>query len=273
MTTPDGSGDLGVILVQADLHWHDPEANFDHLDALLGRVAASADLVVLPEMFPAGFTMTPGAVGRDVGERACAYLSARARASGATFCGSTPHYLPAVDAYVNRMLLVRPDGEVRHYDKRHRFTMAGEHLAYAPGSPRPVIVEVAGWRLLLQVCYDLRFPVYSRNRPGSEAYDAAVYVANWPSPRRAHWTALLRARAIENQAYALGVNRVGTDGAGLRYAGDSAVFDPLGDAVSVLGHEPAAAAAALSRSRLAEVREGLPFLRDADPFELLPGSG
>ena len=273
MTTRDGSGDLRVVLVQADLAWHDPEANFDRLAAALAGEAVRADLVVLPEMFPTGFTMTPGEVGPDVGERARSYLAESARATGATFCGSTPHYLPDAGAYVNRMLLVRPGGEAQHYDKRHRFTMAGEHLAYAPGSPSPVVVEVAGWRLLLQVCYDLRFPVYSRNRPGPEAYDAAVYVANWPSPRRAHWTALLRARAIENQAYVLGVNRVGVDGQGLHYAGDSAVFDPHGDVLVDLGAEGAAVAATLSRTRLAAVREGLPFLRDADPFELVPRKG
>lgn len=260
-------------MAQADLHWQDPEANFRSLGTLIGERDRSADLVVLPEMFPTGFTMDPHAVGTAVGPLAAEYLGSGARRSGAAYCGSTPYYRAAAEAFVNRMVLARPDGTTVRYDKRHRFSMAGEDRAYAPGDTAPVIAEVAGWRLLLQICYDLRFPVFSRNRPDAGAYDAIVYVANWPAPRREHWTTLLRARAIENQAYVIGLNRVGIDGLGLVYSGDSVVLDPLGEALLELGGERAAGAAVLSRARLREVRESLPFLRDADAFSLVPEVG
>ena len=260
---------LRVALVQAELHWHDPEANFDALRALYGELARKADLVVLPEAFTTGFTMRPAACGRDVGERAEAFLTAEAAHHGVWFCGSTPYYLPEVAGYVNRLLVVGPSGEVQHYDKRHRFTLAGERDAYAAGSAAPVVAIVAGWRILLQVCYDLRFPVFSRNRSdGAGAYDVALYVANWPSPRRAHWTALLRARAIENQCYAVGVNRVGEDGNGLHYAGDSAAFDALGASLIDLGQRRAAQLVELDGRALAQVRARLPFLSDGDGFAL-----
>lgn len=268
MTHEPPRATLRVALAQAELAWHDPEANFAALDALTREAAAGADLVVLPETFPTGFAMDPARAGADVGARAHAFLAGCARRSGAWFCGSTPHYLPVAKAYVNRMLVVGPAGQTHHYDKRHRFAMAGEREAYGEGDARPVVVAVRGWRILLQVCYDLRFPVFSRNRAGDGGYDLAVYVANWPRPRREHWTTLLRARAIENQAYVVGVNRTGTDGNGLAYAGGSVAFDAVGAPLVELGEAPAVRAVDLSAGGLADLRAQLPFLRDADGFAL-----
>lgn len=260
---------LEVALAQAPLAWQAPGDNFAALRRLVGERASGADLVVLPEMFPTGFTMTPGDLPESTGPRAREFLSAEATRTGAYYLGSTPYHLPERGGYVNRMLLVGPDGSVAHYDKRHRFAMAGERDAYLPGDAHPVVVDVHGWRILLQVCYDLRFPVFSRNRAsGAGAYDVAVYVANWPSPRRAHWKALLRARAIENQAYVFGVNRVGSDGNGLDYAGDTRAYGPAGDLDLDLGAATEVGRVSLTRRRLLDVRQQLPFLADADGFAL-----
>ena len=265
-----------MTLVQADLAWEDPEANFDHFEGLLAarddaRAAEGgpvADLVVLPEMFATGFTMRPARLAPDVGQRAEAWLARQAAARGAWMCASTPYRRPGDGAWANRMLLVSPRGRAVYYDKRHRFAMAGEREAYAPGSERPVVAEVRGWRVLLQVCYDLRFPVFSRN-VGGDAYDAAVYVANWPTPRREHWRALLRARAIENQAYVVGVNRVGTDGAGLGYSGDSLAVGPDGALdLDLAGANDRVATARWDASYLRAYRNKLPFGRDGDSFVL-----
>ena len=254
---------MRALLVQPDLHWHAPGDNFAAIERLLRDAGQPLDLCILPEMFSTGFTMAPGDCPPDTGERSLTQLRTWSLAYGAV-CASTIY--PVEGGWANRMFFVA-DGEVLgHYDKRHLFGLAGETEVYRAGPPAPVIVTYRGVRFLLQVCYDLRFPVTSSNAGG--AYDVALYVASWPSARRAHWTALLRARAIENQAYVLGVNRVGHDGNDLDYAGDSVAFGPLGETLADLGNAAGAEVVTLDAEHLRSTRARLPFLRDADAFTL-----
>lgn len=257
---------MRVLLLQYDIAWQSPAKNFATIEGLLRDAGQPFDLCVLPEMFSTGFTMTPAACPTDVGERSRERLLAWSQAYGAGFCGSTVYAVEG--GYANRMLFAAEGAVLGHYDKRHLFRMAGEADAYVPGGPDSTVVTFGGWRFLLQVCYDLRFPVASSN--AGDAYDAAIYVANWPSPRRLHWSTLLRARAIENQAYVIGVNRVGKDGNDYAYAGDTAAYDPLGAPVTGSHEAPGAYAATLDLEHLRATRERLPFLRDADRFALLP---
>ena len=188
--------------------------------------------------------------------------SEQARALGRVLCGSL--VIEHGGEYFNRFVWVPPDGEMRCYDKRHRFRMAGEHEHYSAGGAH-VVVELNGWRICPMVCYDLRFPVWSRNR---DDYDLLIYVANWPSRRQLAWDTLLRARAIENLAFAAGVNRTGRDGNDLPYAGGSAIVDFKGEAVADLGDGEGTATAALSLNDLRAFRERFAFHKDADEFEL-----
>ena len=260
---------LRVALAQWDLVWEYPEPNFTCCDELLDGVGAF-DLAVLPEMFSTGFTMRPGQVATNIGARSLDYLRRAARARGAGFCASTIVHL-GDGRYANRCYLTAGHlATEAYYDKRHLFAPAGEHAAFATGLPQPTVVPFAGWRLLLQVCYDLRFPVYSHN--AGTRYDLAVYVANWPHTRRTHWLALLRARAIENQCYVVGVNRVGRDERGLEYAGDSCVFGPGGEALLELGAEAAARVVTLDLDELRGFRQNLPFLQDTDDYVLRGGN-
>ncbi len=260
----DGAGparDLNVTLVQQPLAWQDAAANRARFTELLAPLAGRTDLIVLPEMFTTGFSMQATGFAEDMGGPTVDWLRATAARLRAVVTGSV---MVADDGYRNRLLWARPDGTLAAYDKRHLFRMAREHEHYAPGAER-VIVSLHGWRVLPQVCYDLRFPVWSRNR---NDYDLALYVANWPAARRYAWSTLLRARAIENLSYVIGVNRVGTDGAGLDYAGDSVALDPLGQPLADLGSAPAVTHVTLSAAALADHRRRFPAHLDADDFRL-----
>lgn len=260
--------DLRVTLVQADLHWEDPEANRAAFERRLGPLGGHTDLIVLPEMFTTGFTMRSRELSEPEAGPTREWMGKMAAALGAALYGSV--IVEAGGRCFNRGLFVTPQGEVTTYDKRHLFRMAREDRYYAPGRAR-VVVEWREWRLLLQVCYDLRFPVFSRNRGD---YDALLYVANWPAARRMAWNRLLPARAIENLAYCVGVNRVGTDGEGIGYAGDSSAFDFRGDPIPGIGEtDPGAEGvrtARLEGQALTEFRAGFPAHLDADAFELGP---
>jgi predicted amidohydrolase len=255
--------DLTVTLVQADLAWQDAAANRAHLDALLDGLPDRGDLVVLPEMFATGFTMAPETVAEPMDGPTVAWMAATARRLGRTLCGSLAIRDGAT--YRNRLVWMPPAGEPATYDKRHLFRMADEHRHYAPGSAR-LVTEIHGWRVCPLVCYDLRFPVWSR---GANAFDLQLFVANWPAARRSAWRALLPARAVENQCYAVGVNRVGLDGNGVRYAGDSLAADPLGGLVADLGEGERALTVRLDGAALARYREKFPAWQDADAFRLL----
>lgn len=257
---------LNVSLVQGATRWHDPGGNRDYYGALLAPLKGS-DLILLPETFTSGFSNEAIHNAETMDGPTVAWLRAQARALDAAVCGSVQL---RVDGKVyNRLLFATPDGAVQCYDKRHLFRYAGEHERYAAGSAR-LIVEWRGWRICPLVCYDLRFPVYARNRhvEGRFDYDVVLFVANWPTPRREPWRTLLRARAIENLSYCAGLNRVGTDGNGLGYSGDSAVIDFLGQPLVELGAQEQAVTVALDAAALAAHRERFPAWMDADDFRM-----
>lgn len=256
---------LAVTLLQADLAWQDPEANRRWFDERLGALArGSADLVVLPEMFTTGFSMDSATLAEPAGGPTAQWLLDWSRRLDAAVTGSV--MTRSDDRCVNRLWLATPDGALHHYDKRHLFRMAGEHQHYAAGT-EPLVVEFRGWRIAPLVCYDLRFPVWSRRRPEFD-YDLLVYVANWPARRAYAWQQLLIARAIENQAHVIGVNRVGADGNGIPHDGDSVALDFLGMPIATLGNAVGSASAILDLVALQEFRERFPAHLDADPFAL-----
>lgn len=266
--------DLRVSIVQGETRWHDPEANRDYYGGLIAPLRGETDLIVLPETFTSGFSNEAIGNAEDMDGPTVAWLRAQAQTLGAAVAGSVQ--LRDGEGVFNRLLFATPDGRIAHYDKRHLFSYAKEHERYAPGRDR-VVVTWKGWRILLQVCYDLRFPVFSRNRFDAQQvaqadYDLALYVANWPSARAYPWKTLLRARAIENLCYVVGVNRVGTDGNGLHYSGDSAVIDCLGHPLAEAGDAATATTVDLSAEELRAHRERFPALRDADEFAVIrPG--
>ena len=254
--------DLRVSLVQTKLAWQDPEANRRMLGEKLRSLAGATDLVVLPEMFTTGFTMQPERTAEIADGPSIAWMRDMARSLGAVVTGSIA--TRDGDRHFNRLTWMRPDGTSDSYDKRHLFRMGGEHDHYAPGVKR-LVVEVKGWRVCPLVCYDLRFPVWSRAR---DDYDALLYVANWPARRRYAWQTLLKARAIENLSYCVGVNRVGADGAGIEHSGDSAALDFLGQPLLPESEGEFVATAVWNRAALDEHRRRFPAHLDADTFHL-----
>jgi len=253
--------DLSVTLIQCELAWEQPSDNRQQIGAIIAGLAEATDLILLPEMFTTGFSMNALANAEPPGGDTEQWLRELAVRHDCAFAGSIA--VKADHGVYNRMLFATPAG-VQHYDKRHLFRMAGEHNRYLPGTER-VVVEWRGWRILLQVCYDLRFPVFSRNR---EDYDLALYVANWPSARRQHWRQLLVARAIENLACVAGVNRIGSDARGLDYSGDSLAIAADGTLLHDMANENGAARVVLSGAALQTYREGFPCQLDADSFQL-----
>ena len=262
---------LRVSLVQGDTRWHDPAANRAYYGARIAALKGQGDLIVLPETFLSGFTNEALVNAETMDGEGLRWLRAAAADAGAVVSGSL--VVRHGDTCVNRLVWMRPDGSHALYDKRHLFRMAGEHERYGSGRER-LIVELNGWRICPQVCYDLRFPVWLRNRydraAGRFDYDLLIFVANWPSPRRHAWRTLLRARAIENLAYCAGVNRVGTDGNALAYAGDSAVLDFLGQPLVDLGAQEQVVTVTLDPAALAAHRQRFPAWMDADDFQLDP---
>jgi predicted amidohydrolase len=257
--------DLKVTIVQSMLHWEDAAANRAMFLAKLAGLKGATDLVVLPEMFTTGFSMRSAELAETMDGPTVEWMREQARALGAALYGSV--IITHGGERFNRGLFVKPDGECSVYDKRHLFRFAGETDHFSAGRDR-VVVEWRGWRILLQICFDLRFPVFARNRGD---YDAILYVANWPEARSFPWKQLLVARAIENQCYVAGVNRVGMDGKGIHYSGDSALLDPRGAAI---GHvEPSQeglSTGVFDRRSLEDFRERFPVAKEADDFELKP---
>ena len=247
---------MKIALIQTEIVWGSPEANIAVMDTLIDH-AGKADLYVLPEMFSTGFVMRPEKYAETKG-LSLRWMQEKAYQKDAAVCGS----LAVADGenYYNRFYFVKPDGTTTIYDKRHLFTYSGEHEHYQPGNGRTV-VEWRGVRILLQVCYDLRFPVFSRNH---KDYDLALYVANWPESRRPVWDILLKARAIENQCYVAGVNRVGDDKM-CHYNGGTAVISPYGTVISAAAdNETSVAVATLDMEKLQAFRVKFPVLDDAD---------
>jgi len=260
--------DFTVSLVQTDLHWHEPAANRAALaDQLAAALAGPGltDLIVLPEMFTTGFSMAAAAQAEPGEGATLAWLREQAARYDAVVTGSV--MVTEAGRYYNRLLWVRPDGSYSAYDKRHLFRMAGEHEVYTAGTGR-LVEEWRGWRIQPLVCYDLRFPVWSRN-PAAEPYDLLLYVANWPHARINAWKVLLQARAIENLTYVAGVNRIGVDGLGVEYSGHTMLLDPRGDYLAQAGTMPTILTRRLMRHPLHEAREQLSALSDADAYELM----
>lgn len=254
-------GDFKVTLVQHALAWEKPEDNRRQFQALLDAATPNTDLVLLPEMFTTGFSMNALANAEDAGGETEAWMRSLARQHDCAIGGSVA--VRAGAEVFNRFLFVTPE-VTQYYDKRHLFRMAGEQKRYAMGGER-VIVEWRGWRIKLEVCYDLRFPVFSRNR---NDYDLLLYVANWPAPRALHWRTLLRARAIENLAAVVGVNRIGSDANGLDYSGDSLAVDARGEILADLEDRETLETVTFDGAALAAYRETFPAHLDADDFTL-----
>ena len=273
--------DLRVTLIQASTVWHDAAANRALYGGLCLSVKGQTDLIVLPETFLSGFSTDIAANALSMQSESIDWLKTLAKQCGAVVTGSIvisagdnlgTDALPNSNKAFNRLIWMRPDGTHSYYDKRHLFRMAGEHERFGMGQTR-LIVELQGWRICPMVCYDLRFPVFARNRfrdakPENRDYDALIFVANWPSPRSYAWKTLLRARAIENLSYCVGVNRTGTDGNNLNYSGDSAVLDFLGQPMIECGAQSQVVTTTLSWNALQEHRSRFPAYLDADEFEL-----
>lgn len=254
--------DLELALIQTSLVWQDAAANRAHFAQLLEQ-ARGADLVILPEMFTTGFSMNSAELAEP--EEGPTYGWMREQAARLNAVVTASVIIEAADgSHRNRLLWARPDGEILHYDKRHLFRMAGEHLHYTAGE-RQALFELNGWRVRPLICYDLRFPVWSRDAHGT---DLLIYMANWPTARRKAWNRLLPARAIENLCFVAAVNRVGEDGKGYPYSGDSQVLDYLGDPLLDVGDGDGVFRTTLRARDLAAFREKFPAYHDGDRFEL-----
>lgn len=252
---------MKVVLLQFNISWADPAANRSRVDKLLSGVS-DADLIVLPEMFSTGFATEPEGVAEEAPSGTLEWMKAKAAETDSAICGSIA--LHEDGKYYNRFYFVAPDGEYVSYDKHHLFTYGGEHLRFTSGGSR-CVVEWCGVRFLMLVCYDLRFPVWIRNRGD---YDAILCVASWPKPRRGAWDILVRARAIENQCYVAAVNRVGLDPT-CEYSGGTAFINPYGEVAAALDdYEEGVVEAELDMEALEEFRDKFPVLLDADQFEI-----
>lgn len=253
---------IKVALVQANQTWEDKAKNLAHFEDLITSIE-DVDLILLPEMFQTAFSMNVEALAETENESASLeWLKMISLNKSAAIY--TSMIMEENGSFYNRGVFVKPTGEVSIYNKRKLFGLAGEDNFFTPGD-KEVIVDFDGWKFNLQICYDLRFPEMARNRIASNGlpiYDVLVYVANWPEKRSAHWKALLTARAIENQCYTIGLNRVGVDGKGLNYSGDSMLVDPLGEKTESNPNEEEVLVVELNHDKLTEVRQLLPFLKD-----------
>lgn len=255
---------MQVSLIQTALQWELPDANRAMLAGKISPLAGRTDLIVLPEMFPTGFSMNAERLAEPPGGLTFEWMGEQARKTGAAIAGS--FICRAENRYFNRLLWMQPDGNFSFYDKKHLFTLAGEHEIFTPGNAQ-LTVEWKGFRIRPLICYDLRFPVWARQPlQENERYDILIYVANWPQRRVHQWKALLVARAIENQCFVIGVNITGTDGNGLEYTGDSMVIDFSGSILTTGFSTEQALSTDLDLAKLHSYRMQLPFLNDADFF-------
>lgn len=255
---------LNISLIQADIVWEDKAANLAQYEQYIAGIQEKKEVVVLPEMFSTGFTMNTQALGETMDGPTVQWMKDMAAKYRCILTGSL--IIQEGEHYYNRLLWVQPDGVVGHYDKRHLFAYGDEHNHFTAGGKR-LITSVKGFRICPLVCYDLRFPVWARNL--GDVYDVLLYVANWPDKRSLAWKTLLQARAIENQCYVVGVNRVGMDFKGLNYSGDSSVFGPLGEMICQETNKAIVQTVTLEKDVVTKTREQLPFLNDADKFVIV----
>jgi omega-amidase len=271
---------LTVTTIQADLQWEDKCANLRRLEEKIDGIDLHTELVVLPEMFSTGFSMRPEALAEPMDGPTVSWMRSVAVRKKIILTGSV--IIEENGNYFNRLIWMLPNGQHGYYDKRHRFAYAGEGDHYTAGHKR-LVASVKGWKVLLLVCYDLRFPVWSRQQPPDPAaeaparaalealeYDLIIYIANWPERRSHAWKTLLQARAIENQSYVVGVNRVGDDGNHIAHTGDSMIIDPLGETLYHAAPKEEVFTLTLKKEHLETVRQRFPFWRDADHFSIEP---
>lgn len=257
---------LNIAALQTDIFWEDKTQNLEALSQAISGLGKDRHIVFLPEMFATGFSMNP-ALAEPMDGPIVNWMGQTAQRSGKIICGSAMIQDEAL--IYNRLIWMLPNGMRHGYDKRHLFAYGGEDKIFTPGDSR-IVVQVNGWKICLMVCYDLRFPVWCRQQTASP-YDVLVFVANWPERRRLAWKTLLQARAIENQCYVLGVNRVGQDGLGIAHSGDSLLIDPMGEIIISAAAEGQSAVvlATLNGDLVRNTREHFPFLKDADRFLLV----
>jgi predicted amidohydrolase len=264
---------LTITTIQSNLHWENKTANLSMFEQKINSIEERTEIIVLPEMFSTGFSMNPEKLAEPMDGETVNWMKRIAADNNIILTGSV---IIAEDGkYFNRLIWMLPNGQLGYYDKRHRFAFAGEHEKYTAGTRR-LIASVKGWKINLLVCYDLRFPVWSRQTPSSAPpsngenaaleYDVLIYVANWPERRSIAWKTLLVARAIENQSYVIGLNRVGNDGNNIYHSGDSMIVDPLGEILYYKKDEEDIATITLEKEHLQGVREKFPFWKDADKF-------
>ena len=254
---------MKIALIQTSLVWENPLENRSHLAQKINGFLEDVDLIILPEMFSTGFTMNPSAVAETMQGETVSWLQHLAKAKNCAITGSL--IIEENGKYYNRLVFVFPNGDLKSYDKKHLFTMAGEDKVYTAGINK-LIVDYKGFKICPLVCYDLRFPVFSRN---TEDYDLLIYVANWPKPRVNAWDILLKARAVENMCYTIGVNRTGTDGNDHEYVGHSQVVDFLGNYLIESQETEGVFMVELDKEKLIETRSKLAFLDDKDEFQIV----
>lgn len=259
--------DLKISIIQSELHWQNTQANLAMFEEKIWQIEGPTDLIILPEMFTTGFSMEASSLAEPMNFTTFRWMRQMAQQTKACVCGS--FIAKDGENFFNRLLWMKPSGEFHTYDKRHLFRMANEHEHYSAGKHR-LVVDLNGWKICPFICYDLRFPVFSRNlnNKGELAYDLAIYVANWPQARVQAWDILLKARAIENLCYVVGVNRVGKDGKEIPYNGHSAVISPRGEEIYSKADTEDIATLSLSYDELAEFRVKFPTQLDADQFTL-----
>jgi len=255
---------LRIALIQADLVWENPTQNCKNLTLKIENILEDVDIIILPEMFSTGFTMNAELVAETMQGNTVAWMKEIALKTNAAIVGSL--IITEGNKYYNRLLFVQPTGEIITYNKRHTFTLVGEEKTFTSGNEK-VIINYNGWKLCPLICYDLRFPVWARN---TENYDVLIYVANWPEPRISAWDTLLKARAIENMCYCVGVNRVGVDGVNSVYSGHSAVYDVLGNPVSsMVANKEEVQVVILEKRHISAYRNRFKFLNDSDDFMVI----
>jgi omega-amidase len=259
---------LTITIIQTNLHWEDKAANLQMLEEKINSIKEKTEIVVLPEMFTTGFSMKPAGLAETMEGETVQWMKKIAATKKIILTGSV--IIEEGGHYFNRMIWMLPNGQYGVYDKRHRFAYAGEDDHYTAGTKR-LIASVKGWKVNLMVCYDLRFPVWARqqSQPEGPEYDVLIYSANWPEKRIHAWKTLLQARAIENQCYVVGVNRTGKDANDIAYSGESMIIDPMGEVLYTKKDEEDIFTITLDKIHLQNVREKLPFLKDADSFQII----
>lgn len=253
---------LQISIVQSDIYWQDCDKNLQQYSEKISAIDNETDLIILPEVFNAGFNNDPVEVAEEMDGKTMKWMAEEAKSKDCVITGSIP--IKENNNYYNRLIWMRPDGTYEQYDKRHLFRISKEYNTYSGGDKR-LIVDYKGWKILPQICFDLRFPVWSRN---TMDYDLAIYIANWPEVRSHAWKSLLVARAIENQCYVIGVNRVGEGKRGEYHAGDSMVVDPLGRKIIKVSRVETEHTLVLSKEVIKKTREELPFLEEREEFEI-----